>query len=343
MTIRGYWIQGLTTAAADVRRPFSDLLLPAPVSAGVKWDTASTSLKVTALGSPAMFVQVDKGWGKSGDYLGNNDTSGYQVAITAADGSNPRTDLIVMRWRDVEAGDGSDSCTIEVVTGVAGPSHTTPATPSRSTLLATVLVAAAATTIVSGAITDARVLYVPIGSVGRVASQAERDALSLYEGCLVDRADLDALDRCDGAAWSTVTVGGARTSYTPTLTASSSNPTLGSGSSRTGKYSKIGRQVDVDINIAFGSSGTAAGSGNYIISLPVTAAASPVGKAGFGSIKCAGVTTYVHALFNGVSGVFLRYNSQAVAGTDTTVTHSLPGAWTSNDSITLKLSYEAAS
>lgn len=61
---------------------------------------------------------------------------------------------------------------------------------------------------------------------------------------------------------------GVRQTYTPTLTASSSNPTLGSGSSATGYYVQNGELVSVQISILFGSSGAAAGSGTYRLSLP---------------------------------------------------------------------------
>ena len=62
---------------------------------------------------------------------------------------------------------------------------------------------------------------------------------------------------------------GAYTSYTPTLTASSVNPTLGSGSSATGYYKRLGRRVFGYLDITFGSSGAAAGTGYYGVLLPV--------------------------------------------------------------------------
>lgn len=62
---------------------------------------------------------------------------------------------------------------------------------------------------------------------------------------------------------------GAFTSYTPTLTATTTSPTLGTGSSATGYYRQIGRMVFGYLEIAFGSSGASAGSGYYGMLLPV--------------------------------------------------------------------------
>jgi hypothetical protein len=54
--------------------------------------------------------------------------------------------------------------------------------------------------------------------------------------------------------------------YTPTLTASTTNPTLGT-SSVVGFYRKLGKTVDIDVAITIGS-GFVAGSGGYQISFP---------------------------------------------------------------------------
>ena len=68
-----------------------------------------------------------------------------------------------------------------------------------------------------------------------------------------------------------LTEGSGKLSYTPALTASVSDPTLGSGSSTSGFYIVDGKLVTVWSGIIFGSSGAAAGSGTYRVSLPVAA------------------------------------------------------------------------
>lgn len=70
---------------------------------------------------------------------------------------------------------------------------------------------------------------------------------------------------------------GAWTTYTPALTADTTNPTLGSGSIAYGRYKQNGKEVKCQFVIRFGSSGRNKGSGQYSVSLPVTAAAVPSG------------------------------------------------------------------
>ncbi len=65
---------------------------------------------------------------------------------------------------------------------------------------------------------------------------------------------------------------GEWTDYTPTWTATTTNPTIGNGTI-VGRYSRIQNLILVQFNITFGST-TAKGSGQYRISVPVTAAAT---------------------------------------------------------------------
>jgi hypothetical protein len=59
------------------------------------------------------------------------------------------------------------------------------------------------------------------------------------------------------------------TSWTPTLTAVSVNPNIGSTGTTVGRYLKIGRMVIFTATIESGGSGIAAGTGEYRINLPV--------------------------------------------------------------------------
>ena len=66
-------------------------------------------------------------------------------------------------------------------------------------------------------------------------------------------------------------IGAAWESFTPALTAATTNPTLGTGGSTAGRYGRI-QKVVVGIGlVSFGTAGTAAGSGLYYVSLPITA------------------------------------------------------------------------
>jgi hypothetical protein len=61
------------------------------------------------------------------------------------------------------------------------------------------------------------------------------------------------------------------TDWTPTLTGSTTDPTLGTGASAVGRYTAAGKIVQGIGYILWGSSGVNAGSGTYSISLPVAA------------------------------------------------------------------------
>lgn len=70
----------------------------------------------------------------------------------------------------------------------------------------------------------------------------------------------------------------AWTTFTPTWTASTTNPTIGNGT-LSGRYMKIGRTVICEINTIAGST-TTFGSGNYNWLLPAQAANSGIAKVG---------------------------------------------------------------
>jgi hypothetical protein len=68
----------------------------------------------------------------------------------------------------------------------------------------------------------------------------------------------------------------AWTSYTPTWSASTTNPTLGNGT-MVGFYDQVGKTVDFVMRITFGTT-TTAGTGNYTFSLPVGTTGWPQGQ-----------------------------------------------------------------
>jgi hypothetical protein len=158
-------------------------------------------------------------------------------------------------------------------------------------------------------------------------------------------ADVAVGQRITAAYWNAAIDhwdGSART-YTPALTATTTSPTLGTASAVTGRYQQVGLMLHVNIRILFGTSGAAAGSGTYEISLPVTCnSSSGVNVVGHGFIKVAGVWTPVQAIDITSTKVRMQYTSAAVNGTITSVTHAAPGAWTNNDEIRLNLLCEAA-
>lgn len=61
---------------------------------------------------------------------------------------------------------------------------------------------------------------------------------------------------------------GLRGTYTPALEASTSNPTLGTGSTTTADWHLNNGMMTVGFTIQFGTAGAAAGSGTYRVTLP---------------------------------------------------------------------------
>jgi hypothetical protein len=64
------------------------------------------------------------------------------------------------------------------------------------------------------------------------------------------------------------TIGAVAETYTPALTAVTVNPTLGTSSFQEGRYQVIQKRAFVEGTIYFGTSGAAAGTGAYRISVP---------------------------------------------------------------------------
>jgi hypothetical protein len=124
------------------------------------------------------------------------------------------------------------------------------------------------------------------------------------------------------------------------LTAVTTNPTLGVGSTAAGTYAQLGSLVVVRARIFFGSSGVGAGSGVYRFSLPVAAAASN-GVFGSGQLfdSSAGSTQLVACIADGVGTTYVNLRTNASASA---VTDAVPWVWAASDQIVVVLTYDAA-
>lgn len=137
------------------------------------------------------------------------------------------------------------------------------------------------------------------------------------------------------------TPAGAWTAYTPTLTAVTLSPTLGTGGTQTGRWNAIGKLITANISVVFGTALVVAGSGAYRIALP-TAAQANATILGTGMLYDSSTATMKHvtALFQS-STTLTMYLGDAGAGVFE-VTNAVPWTWAANDQIWLNLSYEAA-
>ena len=134
---------------------------------------------------------------------------------------------------------------------------------------------------------------------------------------------------------------GAWTSYTPSWTAASVNPSIGNGTLQ-GWYKVVGKTCFVRGNIAMGST-TTFGSGEWYVSMPFTASHADA------ILMTANLldngTAWYNATLNGARAGFnyktaIQY--QAVGGTADSITPTAPFTWASSDRFLWNGSYEIA-
>lgn len=131
------------------------------------------------------------------------------------------------------------------------------------------------------------------------------------------------------------------TVYTPTWTASTTNPTLGS-SILAAKYIRIGKQCTYWGTLS-GGSGISGGSGTWTMSLPFTAAtwasSTILGSCMFTQI---GANNYVGVSYIQSAGTTLGFivNTTAGSGVSGNVSNTTPVATTSNSNLSWAITYE---
>lgn len=135
---------------------------------------------------------------------------------------------------------------------------------------------------------------------------------------------------------------GEWTDYTPTWTATTTNPAIGNGTI-VGRYARIQNLVMVQFNITFNTT-TTKGSGQYRISLPVTAAAtlSPYAVLGSGYLLDASAASVW------TTAILVPNSSTTIVGMKITgagygdVTDTNPFTFTNGDEINGSFFYKAA-
>lgn len=132
----------------------------------------------------------------------------------------------------------------------------------------------------------------------------------------------------------------AWTAYTPTLTASTTNPT---NWTQTGYYARVGKLVIAKGTLTAGGAMTA-GSGTYRIALPVNA------QTALGNAVLEGSTYLYDNSTGNAYSIAVPYAANTAyiqlvygtGGTGGTVAHNAPWTWAASDSIQFAFSYEAA-
>jgi hypothetical protein len=167
------WLQNGSHPAENDRLTMQAII----ASSGI---IGSSSLAVTQAAVPAMAVQVAGGWGAVvGDYTSNmgvytffNDAA-TQLTVTTANPSNPRIDRVVVTILDAYYTGSSNTVSFQVIAGTPAGSPVAPAIPFNSISLATIAVAAGATSITNANITNTRVdvtTNLPVGDITAVTA-----------------------------------------------------------------------------------------------------------------------------------------------------------------------------
>jgi hypothetical protein len=135
---------------------------------------------------------------------------------------------------------------------------------------------------------------------------------------------------------------GAWVSYTPTLTATTTNPSIGTGATAVGRYTQIGKLICYYGKIILGTSASA-GTGNWVLDLPVTAAttvASP--RIGYWTVTQTTAGNGMFVAFAATSTTMQsRYPASWPLGASTVVSNST-GTWASGSELNWQVFYEAA-
>jgi hypothetical protein len=187
-------------------------------------------------------------------------------SVTAADVTNPRKDIVYIQINDSSAGDGSGALTANVsyLAGTPAGTPSAPTLPARSFLVGTISIPIAG----GGSPTVVRnpAVFVAAGGILPVYSQAERDALTGYDGLTVRRNDLPTKPvqvwTADASKW--LTTNGPGIIYVPIW---SGVTDFGTGGALTGTYWVDGDRVHVRSKARFGSGGIM-GTGAVFCPLP---------------------------------------------------------------------------
>lgn len=126
--------------------------------------------------------------------------------------------------------------------------------------------------------------------------------------------------------------------WTPVLTGSTGNPTLGTGSTQAGNYTRIGKLIVANAHVIAGSSGFVNGSGTVECTIPVAprkvTTSFPLGSCAFYDDS---VTTSYPGQVLYLSSIEVRFRIQGInLGTFTS-----PFTWAASDQLHFSLTYQA--
>jgi len=196
------------------------------------------------------------------------------------------------------------------------------------------------TLLVTGDVPGASTYFNPLLQQTIVPCTSGTRPSSPPNGMHIYETDTKNLAKNNAGAWEYVA--SSRTSTVPTLGATTTPPTMGTGATRNGWMTiNPGPSVTFTWFIRFGTSGVAAGTGNYTVSLPVNA------NAAFGSN---GAPAFGSALLADNSSGAFKVTTCFIDQSDLTtvrfiaeggviVTNAAPWTWAAQDYIAGSITY----
>ena len=162
-------------------------------------------------------------------------------------------------------------------------------------------------------------------------------------GMVITESDTGQIKTYNGSSWINLADVTGWTSFTPSLTASTSNPSYGTSPTRAGRYTRIGSLIIGQSQIQFGT-GMGTGSGTYRFGLPVTTSVGQAGMpCGFAQLfdSSANAIANVTCVMNS-GGTYMEmwYPASWPSGALTTVTNTTPWLWASSDYLWVNFMYE---
>lgn len=290
---------------------------------------------------------------RNGTYTwANNETD--NVVLDAADTSNPRIDVVGVIAYDTAYGDPQDYVGLVVIKGTAAASPVVPSFPNNFTPLARIFVSANTTVILQANIAEYRYpsnQSFAAGGWRRMGNDSGGVIPRTYPSNPTPGQVV--VDMVTGWVkywspyqnnWQLLTTTGKLSTYTPVLTASSVNPTLGSGGVASGAYRYLTPNlVWVKVYIKFGSGSADPGSGFYTVSLPTPTVANPVANGGcftgYTSDSSAGDTGLIKPTYLNTNKVAFQF-WDPVTASGNAVGASAPFVWALNDTLQFQGIYE---
>lgn len=247
-------------------------------------------------------------------------------AVRAAD-AFARVDLIWVR-QDIPLEDGAAAPDVVPGYTYGTVASTPPATPARCMVLAWVNVPASGGG--SPTVTWKAPFAAAAGAPIPVWSQAERDALVLWDGLSVYRLDLHLIEVYNGTTWT-----GGPQAFTPVLGPGAVNYTA------TGRYIQVGKLVTawftITLNASFGIS-----AGDMTVSLPVTGNVGVGATSGSARLFQAG-NAYLGTRLALASSTTIKFQTTPTyGGTLTNVAFNSPWTWVAGGILDGFVTYEAA-